>query len=490
MKPAGILRELRYDQGRFPEAALREALQQREALLPGMLDALRCTQRQLQARGDSWMLHQYALFLTAAWRSAEAMPLIIDFFTQPGDLPVEVTDDFVSEDLARVLASVGHGRLEPVRRLVEDERISEWTRSAGLNTVLIMHLTGQLAGGQAAEYFRWLLTGGLKETPGAYWCNLAVLCARVRVREALPAIERAYEQGLIDPQYVRLDDIRAELTEPGSQGSLAPMPRYESLIDDPVAEMRRFDWSVEAKPKREPLDKVQRNDPCPCGSGKKFKHCCLGRGPATATVTSTAVAADRDLTNLIVDGLVYGSEGQEPVSCRVLTAVWSVLRARLTPVMRTLRSLDAVAPESGCPEDFVFEYLMHLGNVATEDPEYAAIGIEFCEFFLAQFTDEIPLHLENVRGALGQFHFRAGDPERGEAVLRALITDLPRRTIGYAFLADALGSERHAWNEARPLNPRRALAVLEEAVAAGVEDAGDYDLAISLDDMRREAGRA
>jgi SEC-C motif len=23
--------------------------------------------------------------------------------------------------------------------------------------------------------------------------------------------------------------------------------------------------------------KVGRNDPCPCGSGKKHKHCCLGR---------------------------------------------------------------------------------------------------------------------------------------------------------------------------------------------------------------------
>lgn len=24
--------------------------------------------------------------------------------------------------------------------------------------------------------------------------------------------------------------------------------------------------------------KVQRNDPCPCGSGKKYKHCCLESG--------------------------------------------------------------------------------------------------------------------------------------------------------------------------------------------------------------------
>jgi preprotein translocase subunit SecA len=25
-------------------------------------------------------------------------------------------------------------------------------------------------------------------------------------------------------------------------------------------------------------DKVGRNDPCPCGSGKKYKKCCLASG--------------------------------------------------------------------------------------------------------------------------------------------------------------------------------------------------------------------
>ncbi|HEV2336612.1 MAG TPA: SEC-C metal-binding domain-containing protein [Stellaceae bacterium] len=26
--------------------------------------------------------------------------------------------------------------------------------------------------------------------------------------------------------------------------------------------------------------KLGRNDPCPCGSGKKYKKCCLGENPA------------------------------------------------------------------------------------------------------------------------------------------------------------------------------------------------------------------
>lgn len=30
-------------------------------------------------------------------------------------------------------------------------------------------------------------------------------------------------------------------------------------------------------PIRSSAPKVGRNDPCPCGSGKKYKHCCLGK---------------------------------------------------------------------------------------------------------------------------------------------------------------------------------------------------------------------
>ncbi|WP_428484137.1 SEC-C metal-binding domain-containing protein [Rhodopila sp.] len=31
------------------------------------------------------------------------------------------------------------------------------------------------------------------------------------------------------------------------------------------------------EPVRNPYRGVGRNDPCPCGSGKKFKNCCLGK---------------------------------------------------------------------------------------------------------------------------------------------------------------------------------------------------------------------
>ena len=36
----------------------------------------------------------------------------------------------------------------------------------------------------------------------------------------------------------------------------------------------RGDGSETAKPQRRSEEKVGRNDPCPCGSGKKYKKCC------------------------------------------------------------------------------------------------------------------------------------------------------------------------------------------------------------------------
>ncbi|MFN0102194.1 MAG: SEC-C metal-binding domain-containing protein [Bryobacteraceae bacterium] len=29
---------------------------------------------------------------------------------------------------------------------------------------------------------------------------------------------------------------------------------------------------------KELLEKLDRNDPCPCGSGRKFRKCCLRHG--------------------------------------------------------------------------------------------------------------------------------------------------------------------------------------------------------------------
>jgi SEC-C motif len=70
---------------------------------------------------------------------------------------------------------------------------------------------------------------------------------------------------------------------------------------------------------------VGRNDPCPCGSGKKFKKCCLGKESA-AGAAFTAAERQRALDSF-ADFALRAELEEERVAASV--AFWSDwLRAR------------------------------------------------------------------------------------------------------------------------------------------------------------------
>ena len=52
----------------------------------------------------------------------------------------------------------------------------------------------------------------------------------------------------------------------------------EDVSDDEGEEAPRTDFAYPSEPVRNPWRHVGRNDPCPCGSGKKAKKCCLANG--------------------------------------------------------------------------------------------------------------------------------------------------------------------------------------------------------------------
>jgi uncharacterized protein len=91
----------------------------------------------------------------------------------------------------------------------------------------------------------------------------------------------AWEQG--DPEIRELlAPIRLFGTEPGWEASKqmneVELARQRDAIPDAAHDIYDF-WLSRRAPVAAPLrresPKVGRNEPCPCGSGRKFKHCCL-----------------------------------------------------------------------------------------------------------------------------------------------------------------------------------------------------------------------
>jgi tetratricopeptide (TPR) repeat protein len=59
------------------------------------------------------------------------------------------------------------------------------------------------------------------------------------------------------------------------------------------------------------MAKTGRNDPCPCGSGKKYKQCCLARDEATAAAARAAQAAAAPALQPKFSNLFHGDDVDE-----------------------------------------------------------------------------------------------------------------------------------------------------------------------------------
>ncbi len=58
----------------------------------------------------------------------------------------------------------------------------------------------------------------------------------------------------------------------GTQSLLAMLAVLADMDDKPVKQQR--DPDAPPEPLKKGGNTVKRNDRCPCGNGKKFKHCC------------------------------------------------------------------------------------------------------------------------------------------------------------------------------------------------------------------------
>ena len=105
----------------------------------------------------------------------------------------------------------------------------------------------------------------------------AVTAAQPKALDAVLFLAR--ELDTIGETLEAFDRLRQALTAPGDwirlTGKGASSQEFVELYNALRRELRRTDLPVLHPAALEPPAKVGRNDPCPCGSGKKYKKCCL-----------------------------------------------------------------------------------------------------------------------------------------------------------------------------------------------------------------------
>ena len=163
----------------------------------------------------------------------------------------------------------------------------------------MLALRGDLDRSEAERFLRDAFFDLVPQACCYVWQGWQSAIAMLGQSNLVPLVRKAFDQGFIDESWLGFDDFQQDLKnaiehpDEFSNSNDGPYTLFGDAIDefstwygfsdqyeeDRARRKRQADaereLAVQSQPYANPFKGVGRNDPCPCGSGKKFKKCCL-----------------------------------------------------------------------------------------------------------------------------------------------------------------------------------------------------------------------
>jgi hypothetical protein len=275
---------------RLPVDAIRAAQANRETMAPVFL---RSIEEFLSLEGES--VPPAALFfmfhLLGEWREKSAYwPLAVFLRLPPGVLET-ILGGAITETSHRVMAAVFDGDPEPLYDIIRDEEADEFVRSRMCQAIAMLTRSGDLPRVATEEFLRDCYSQLRPQQDCYVWQGWLDAVAWLGLAQLKPLVQEAFLRGSIDPTWLSFKDFEKDLQYALAHPEAEPLhpDGSHAPFGDTIAELSHWacfnpkgrrdesEWLPTSLgiPHREPLRNVGLNDPCPCGSGKKFKKCCL-----------------------------------------------------------------------------------------------------------------------------------------------------------------------------------------------------------------------
>lgn len=180
-------------------------------------------------------------------------------------------DDWFATDLASAMALIGPGALPMLAAYLADESKDLYDRSSTAECIAAIGQQHPEAKDGCVHTLQGQLALYAHTDPTLNGLLVSDLLD-LKALDAMDTIRLAYQTGHVDWSICGdLEDVEIAM---GLRDQRSTPPPKLNLFSKLEAEEEFYP----AKQNQQPIhrgEKVGRNDPCPCGSGKKYKKCCL-----------------------------------------------------------------------------------------------------------------------------------------------------------------------------------------------------------------------
>ena len=183
------------------------------------------------------------------------------------------TGDWITEDMPYVLAAFGPGGFDTLASRVGDVQLDEYVRDGAARALVIISRVHPETKSRSVEVLKKAI---MDESDESARSILADTLAEFKDSDTLPFLEDLFKKELIDTAYIDYEtvlDIYAGKFD--HLQHFVPRDTLGIFIPRPDNFYKKNNPLPKSKDHHAGKTKVGRNDPCPCGSGRKFKKCCL-----------------------------------------------------------------------------------------------------------------------------------------------------------------------------------------------------------------------
>lgn len=201
-----------------------------------------------------------------------------------------VDDDWLREELPFYCAAIGEASLESLAKILMDPNADPEARGTAAECIEEVGEQHIALRSRAVD----LLTSVLneeREDPTLVAYAIGELL-NLNAMESLPLIEQAFAEDRVDLNFIQMPEVQEHFGLPVTAAYIEPWKDREGE-DDAYLDEEEFEEGNDAE-RPEPFllslsetpqeseprlpytapEKIGRNEPCPCGSGKKYKKCC------------------------------------------------------------------------------------------------------------------------------------------------------------------------------------------------------------------------
>ena len=317
-KTFDILREFRHCNRTFPRWEMQNARELRDWIIPNLIEVIR--DATVYARfgvPNRDRSVQFAVHLLAEFQATEALPAIFDSLSLSID---EIWDHLYADGYFESMPGI-------LNRLIGDEpdfydqKLRDPQVPVALQCCLLRSVRYLVARNVVSEemYGNWLreyLEIAIETKKTELVTDLVCDILHVANPDDITLVRTAYDKELVDEDRMPWEEAEEEINDRKlSIAQMLPDPKRD--FSDAVEEMSSWAWfrqkspSLPQKPTLPPMidltkgvsdnvlhlssksiypeeqsyegsmqprkavTKIGRNDPCPCGSGKKYKKCCM-----------------------------------------------------------------------------------------------------------------------------------------------------------------------------------------------------------------------